>query len=159
MSGRTEPGFTIVELLIVIVVIGILAAITIVSFNGVQGRANDTAVKADLVNNSRKILLYESDNAAYPNLGQLTTDLQLQYSRNSYKSAIYCKNASRVVLVSQSTSNNAFMYDTTTGSISDVPSSTNVTACASFGILNTDPSPSIATVRNASTGVWSSLVK
>lgn len=40
VSNRNIRGFTIVELLIVIVVIGILAAITIVAFNGVQERAN-----------------------------------------------------------------------------------------------------------------------
>lgn len=38
-----RDGFTIVELLIVIVVIGILAAITIVAFNGIQSRANNTS--------------------------------------------------------------------------------------------------------------------
>lgn len=36
-----QSGFTIVELLIVIVVIGILAAISIVAHNGVQARAVD----------------------------------------------------------------------------------------------------------------------
>ncbi len=36
-------GFTIVELLIVIVVIGILASIVIVAFNGIQARAQNTA--------------------------------------------------------------------------------------------------------------------
>ncbi|MDB5187095.1 MAG: Fimbrial protein [Candidatus Saccharibacteria bacterium] len=36
---QKQTGFTIVELLIVIVVIGILAAITVVAFNGVQDRA------------------------------------------------------------------------------------------------------------------------
>ncbi|RYF28607.1 MAG: prepilin-type N-terminal cleavage/methylation domain-containing protein, partial [Chloroflexi bacterium] len=36
-------GFTIVELLIVIVVIGILAAITIVAFNGIQNRGKAAA--------------------------------------------------------------------------------------------------------------------
>ena len=41
-------GFTIVELLIVIVVIGILAAITIVAFNGVQQRARDADRKSDI---------------------------------------------------------------------------------------------------------------
>ena len=43
-----NTGFTIVELLIVIVIIGILAAITIVAYNGIQNRANDTVIKNDL---------------------------------------------------------------------------------------------------------------
>lgn len=44
---KDEKGFTIVELLIVIVVIGILAAITIVAFNGVQNRAKAAQYQAD----------------------------------------------------------------------------------------------------------------
>lgn len=43
-----QTGFTIVELLIVIVVIGILAAITIVAFNGVQDRAKASRANSDL---------------------------------------------------------------------------------------------------------------
>jgi prepilin-type N-terminal cleavage/methylation domain-containing protein len=39
LVGKKQVGFTIVELLIVIVVIGILAAITIVAYNGIQERA------------------------------------------------------------------------------------------------------------------------
>lgn len=42
-----KKGFTIVELMIVIVVIGILAAITIVAYTGVQSRAQDTARQAE----------------------------------------------------------------------------------------------------------------
>lgn len=41
----TRSGFTLVELLIVIVVIGILAAITLVAYNGVQQKARDSAVR------------------------------------------------------------------------------------------------------------------
>ena len=43
-----QKGFTIVELLIVIVVIGILAAITIVAYNGVQARARQAKINSDL---------------------------------------------------------------------------------------------------------------
>ena len=47
-SSIRQPGFTIVELLIVIVVIGILAAITIVAYNGISQRAFDATLKSDL---------------------------------------------------------------------------------------------------------------
>lgn len=43
-----QKGFTVVELLVVIVVIGILIAIGVVSYNSFQKRANDTAVQSDL---------------------------------------------------------------------------------------------------------------
>lgn len=43
-----QSGFTIVELLIVIVIIGILAAITVVAYNGVQTRAQETKIKTDI---------------------------------------------------------------------------------------------------------------
>lgn len=46
--ARKQTGFTIVELLIVIVVIAILAAITIVAYNGIQNRAKASAVQSDI---------------------------------------------------------------------------------------------------------------
>ncbi len=45
-NQRTPAGFTIVGLLIVIVVIGILAAITIVAYSGIQSRAHAAQAQA-----------------------------------------------------------------------------------------------------------------
>lgn len=59
-------GFTIVELLVVIVVIAILAAITIVAYNGVQSRARDAARIQKLTSVAKAIELYYADNGRYP---------------------------------------------------------------------------------------------
>lgn len=45
---RSSSAFTIVELLIVIVIIGILAAITIVSYSGLTQKATTAALQSDL---------------------------------------------------------------------------------------------------------------
>jgi prepilin-type N-terminal cleavage/methylation domain-containing protein len=52
---KKQTGFTIVELLIVIVVIAILAAITLVSYNGIANRAKDSSIKTDLTQYAKKI--------------------------------------------------------------------------------------------------------
>ena len=60
-------GFTIVELLIVIVVIAILAAITIVAYNGIQQRSHTTSQKSAAENLAKKIEAYNAVQNAYPN--------------------------------------------------------------------------------------------
>lgn len=64
--SRSKQGFTIVELLIVIVVIGILAAITIVAFNGVQRRAIESSLQADARNLSSVVQNDQTTNGVYP---------------------------------------------------------------------------------------------
>jgi len=52
-------GFTIVELLIVVVVIAILAAITIVSYNGITSQAKEAARKSDIATWKKKSEIYK----------------------------------------------------------------------------------------------------
>lgn len=62
-------GFTIVELLVVIVIIGILAAITIVSYTGITQKAIAASLQADLNNASQKLKIWqltESLDGSYP---------------------------------------------------------------------------------------------
>ncbi len=65
--GKKQTGFTIVELLIVVVVIAILAAITIVAYNGIQNRAKSSALQSMVSQTAKKVALAAvNDNDQYP---------------------------------------------------------------------------------------------
>ncbi len=66
MYKYKQNGFTIVELLVVIVVIAILAAIVTISYGGISARARDT-VRIDEISKIRRALeLYKTDIGTYP---------------------------------------------------------------------------------------------
>ena len=70
---RKQQGFTIVELLIVIVVIGILAALVITTFTGIQKKARDTERTTDIKALHGQIEAYYAQNQYYPVLADVTT--------------------------------------------------------------------------------------
>lgn len=93
VKAHTRHGFTIVELLIVIVVIAVLAAITIVTYQGVQQRANNVAIIDAASKSVRMVQAYIAANGKYPLTnstaasGCVTTDVgcatAVIYSNNS----------------------------------------------------------------------------
>ncbi len=69
MYTTKQKGFTIVELLIVIVVIAILAAISIVAFTGIQQRGRDSERASDVSNIVKSLTAYTTDGKAWPESG------------------------------------------------------------------------------------------
>lgn len=65
-SNTSQRGFTIVELLIVIVVIGILAALVLNTFSGVQKRARDTTRQTNVNSIATQLEVYYNDFGGYP---------------------------------------------------------------------------------------------
>jgi len=115
----SQRAFTIVELLIVIVVIGILATITIVAYNGIQNRGHDSTMQSDLTKSSRKMDLFAVDhNGLYPAVASDLISLEIKVSAGSYainptvtRNFVYCPNTTftEYTLLVKSKSGNAFI--------------------------------------------------
>lgn len=95
-----KKAFTIVELLVVIVVIGILAAITIVSYSGIANRARIASIQSDLSNSSKQLKMFYVDNGYYPSTistdcaanPTTTTNICLKASQGNSYTAIQYQN-------------------------------------------------------------------
>lgn len=64
--GRNKQGFTLVELLVVIVVLAVLAAIVLPKFMNSGTRSKESALKSDLKLLRNAISLFQADTGAYP---------------------------------------------------------------------------------------------
>lgn len=73
---RPGRGFTVVELIIVVAVIGILSAIIMVSYAGVTHRSREAAVKTDLYQAAQSMETYNIRNRYYPASLYPLTDYQ-----------------------------------------------------------------------------------
>lgn len=142
---KDQKGFTIVELLIVIVVIGILAAIVIVAFNGVQNQAKGTQYKTDAVSITKVAEAYNADEntAGYPiTVAELT-------------GTTTAKLPASVTLAAPTSTAPASTAGSTNPSISSGTKTYNWKSCGRTGLLVWYVDPTGPTVKTAVAGVCS----
>lgn len=89
--NRKSLGFTLVELLIVVGIIGILATLLMANFIGVRQRARDAQRKSDIRQMQSALEIYRSDNGSYPVTGNFPACLSpLTSGTSTYMAKIPC---------------------------------------------------------------------
>ena len=153
-----RTGFTVVELLIVIVVIGILAAITIVAYNGIQNRAYDSTVQSDLSSMAKKVEIEAANTGSYVLPTPATGIAITKSAYNTVENNVYfCKTAAsnRFVLSARSKSGKTFKY--LDGAVQEHPAYIQAVATCSL-VGETTPTGNSTGGWNATTQQWSSWV-
>ena len=169
---RAKGGFTIVELLIVIVVIAILAAISVVVYAGIQNRAYDSAVQQDLRNIATKIEAYNAVYGQYPAGPSQLMSAEVTASKDAYGNhhmsgsslynLVYCRPMSGLnndfALVARSKTGNAFQFTKQNGAaVYTGRWSGSTTLCTSAGVANDGSTPYRDWFFDSS--AWQSFVK
>ena len=70
LTSRSQRGFTLVEIMVVVVIIGILGALVVPKLLGRTGDARVTAARADIASLNQALKLYKLDNQRYPTTDQ-----------------------------------------------------------------------------------------
>lgn len=71
---KNMSGFTIVELLVVIVVLGVLSSVVVVAYGGIQERARNATLQAAMDTLEKGLTLYSKTNGGYPDPTELPVD-------------------------------------------------------------------------------------
>jgi prepilin-type N-terminal cleavage/methylation domain-containing protein len=117
IDKNSNMGFTIVELLVVIVIVGILAVIATVGYSGVAEKASRAVAVADLNNVHKLVENYQTENMVPPNNIDQTNDnrgftaSEGSIIRYTATGSNYCITVNR--------GSYYIMYDSTTGSNTD----------------------------------------
>ena len=100
--NKKAQGFTIVELLIVIVVIAILAVISVAAYVDIKNRAYDSTVQNDLKSLATKLELYRAESGTYVTGGGLISLNFKRSSKDAYRKVsnlIYCSENTRMAYI------------------------------------------------------------
>lgn len=169
----SSNGFTLVEVITVIIIIGILSAITVVAYNGISRRAQVLSLVSDLTNASDMLKVFQSKNTHFPstincNEPDSSTNLCIEASKGNSFIDYSFNNSSDPQTVAISSTNDADTYRTTDTSKKPIPCMTGAIIIPGSETYDTDDfcvmkyeakNASGVPISSASGAIWSGVTQ
>lgn len=136
---KRNSGFTIVELLIVIVVIGILALLVITTYSGIQAKARNSKRSSDVATIQTQLEAYFQNSGHYPSLTDMNDTSWLATNMKSLDTGalIDPSNASQSTTLANSASPSKQYGYVVTASDGSTSCEADDTACAQYTLTAT----------------------
>lgn len=115
---RSNKGFTLVEMVIVLAIIGVIAALAIPIYGNIMEKANQTADEANIKTVETAVAVYQAENGALPSIDEETnTEEAFNELITELHGAGYLKDATLEV----NSDGRSFTYDKSNGTVSITP--------------------------------------
>ncbi len=163
-----SKGFTIVELLIVVVVIAILAAITIIGYNGISSRARQASLQSTIEQTGKLIANYKTLNGSYPTSLSQLNDGQGPKASSETVFAYTIEGSDYCITIGTTNSADTYNMCGSTGKVQPGTYATHTGLIAGFptrdgftnmtGVYGTTPDTNFADIGSIPTGSWMIVV-
>ena len=141
-AGKSTKGFTLIELIVVVVIIGILAAVAIPSFLSQRTRAFNAATISDMRNLSVELEAFYAGNLSYPTAAQFDDAIENVTLSEDVTIAVHVDptanqgNGAFILVGTHARTTQTFVADSTAGQ-APVEAAENFSVPASFALVGT----------------------